>query len=96
VREQDSNRRAQQGAETAYQGRNRGERKWRELNKLIVAWICYTSNLINSRKIRRQVLSPEQQAARIRARARMDEGWPIGAGRLDRDSLHERSADRES
>ena len=52
--------------------------------------------LINSRKIRRQVLSPEQQAARIRARARMDEGWPIGAGRLDRDSLHERSADRES
>ena len=38
----------------------------------------------------RRILSPEQQAARLRARARMDKGWPIGAGRLDRDSLHER------
>ena len=44
----------------------------------------------------RRILSPEQEAARLRARARMDKGWPIGAGRLDRDSLHERSADRES
>ena len=38
----------------------------------------------------RRILSPEQEAARLRARARMDKGWPIGAGRLDRDSLHER------
>ena len=38
----------------------------------------------------RRVLSPEQQAARARARARMEKGWPIGAGPLDRDSLHER------
>jgi prevent-host-death family protein len=37
-----------------------------------------------------RVLSPEQQAARARARARMEKGWPIGAGPLDRDSLHER------
>ena len=37
-----------------------------------------------------RVLSPEQQAARLRARARMDRGWPIGVGSLDRDSLHER------
>jgi prevent-host-death family protein len=38
----------------------------------------------------RRILSPEQQAARARARARMEKGWPIGAGPLDRDSLHER------
>jgi prevent-host-death family protein len=38
----------------------------------------------------RRVLSPEQQAARARARARMEQGWPIAAGPLDRDSLHER------
>ena len=38
----------------------------------------------------RRVLSPGQQAARARARARMEKGWPIGAGPLDRDSLHER------
>jgi len=36
----------------------------------------------------RRVLSPGQQAARARARARMEKGWPIGAGPLDRDSLH--------
>ena len=38
----------------------------------------------------RRVPSPEQQAARTRARARTEKGWPIGAGPLDRDSLHER------
>jgi prevent-host-death family protein len=38
----------------------------------------------------RRVLSPKQQAARARTRARMQRGWPIGAGLLDRDSLHER------
>ena len=38
----------------------------------------------------RRILSPEQQAARARTRARMEMGWPIGAGPLDRDSLHER------
>ena len=37
-----------------------------------------------------RVLSPGQQAARVRARARMEKGWPIGAGQLERDSLHER------
>lgn len=35
-------------------------------------------------------LTPEQQAARERSRARMAKGWPIGAGPLDRDALHER------
>ncbi len=35
-------------------------------------------------------LSPEQEDARARSRARMQTGWPIGAGALDRDELHER------
>lgn len=38
----------------------------------------------------RRVLTAAQQAARVRARRRMEQGWPIGAGRLDRDALHER------
>jgi prevent-host-death family protein len=38
----------------------------------------------------RRILSPDQQAARVRARSRMEKGWPIGAGPLDRDTLHER------
>jgi len=38
----------------------------------------------------RRILTPAQQAARARARARMEKGWPIGAGPLDRDALHER------
>ena len=37
-----------------------------------------------------RVLTPEQRAARARTRARMEHGWPIGAGPLDRDGLHER------
>ena len=37
-----------------------------------------------------RVLTPEQQAARRRARFQMEKGWQIGAGALDRDSLHER------
>jgi prevent-host-death family protein len=35
-------------------------------------------------------LSAEQEAARLRARERMGTGWPIGAGPLLRDALHER------
>lgn len=38
----------------------------------------------------RRVLSAEQEAALARTLARMEEGWPIGAGLLDRDALHER------
>jgi prevent-host-death family protein len=38
----------------------------------------------------RRVLTPEQQAAWERMKAAMDKGWDIGAGRLDRDALHER------
>ena len=38
----------------------------------------------------RRILTPEQEAARARTRARMEKGWPIGAGPLDRDALHER------
>jgi prevent-host-death family protein len=38
----------------------------------------------------RRVFSPEQKAARARARARMEQGWPIAAGPLDRGSLHDR------
>ena len=35
-------------------------------------------------------LTADQQAARARTRARTQSGWPIGAGRIDRDALHER------
>jgi prevent-host-death family protein len=38
----------------------------------------------------RRALDAAQQAARLRARRRMEKGWPLGAGPLDRDSLHER------
>jgi prevent-host-death family protein len=38
----------------------------------------------------RRALTPVQQAALERLRAAMDKGWDIGAGPLDRDSLHER------
>jgi prevent-host-death family protein len=38
----------------------------------------------------RRVLTQEQEAAWERTKRRMEEGWNIGAGPLDRDSLHER------
>jgi prevent-host-death family protein len=38
----------------------------------------------------RRVLAPQQEAALARTCARMERGWPIGAGPLDRDALHER------
>ena len=38
----------------------------------------------------RRVLTPEQEATLSRTRARMEKGWPIGVGPLDRDALHER------
>jgi prevent-host-death family protein len=37
-----------------------------------------------------RVLTPEQEAAWARIKARMEQGWEIGAGRLNRDWLHER------
>ena len=37
-----------------------------------------------------RILRPEQQAARLRTRARMQQGWPIATGPLDREGLHER------
>jgi prevent-host-death family protein len=37
-----------------------------------------------------RVLTPEQEAAWERTEQRMEEGWDIGAGPLDRDALHER------
>lgn len=39
---------------------------------------------------KRRILTPEQQAAWERTRERMEKGWDIGAGPLDRDALHER------
>ena len=36
----------------------------------------------------RRVLSPAQEAALARTHARMEAGWPLGAGPLDRDGLH--------
>jgi prevent-host-death family protein len=38
----------------------------------------------------RRVLSPAQEAALARTHARMEKGWPLGAGPLERDALHER------
>lgn len=38
----------------------------------------------------RRVLTPEQHAALERTKRRMQNGWSIGADRLDRDALHER------
>jgi prevent-host-death family protein len=38
----------------------------------------------------RRVPTPEQQAAWERTKERMEKGWELGAGPLDRDSLHER------
>jgi prevent-host-death family protein len=38
----------------------------------------------------RRILTTEQEAALARTRARMEKGWPIGAGPLDRDAIHER------
>ena len=39
----------------------------------------------------KRVLTPEQEAARARARAIMEEGWDLGIEYpLDRDALHER------
>jgi prevent-host-death family protein len=39
---------------------------------------------------RRRVLTERQLAALERLREIANEGWPIGAGPLDRDALHER------
>lgn len=38
----------------------------------------------------RRVLSPAQEAALARTHARMEVGWPLDAGPLDRDDLHGR------
>jgi prevent-host-death family protein len=38
----------------------------------------------------RRVLTAEQEAALRRLDAAMEKGWPIGAGPIDRDALHER------
>ena len=37
-----------------------------------------------------RVLTAEQEAARARWREASAQGWPLGAGALDRDALHER------
>jgi len=37
-----------------------------------------------------RVLSPAQKAALARTHARMEKGWPLGAGPLGRDDLHDR------
>jgi prevent-host-death family protein len=38
----------------------------------------------------RRILTAAQQAALARTRSRMAKGWPIGAGPLEREALHER------
>lgn len=37
-----------------------------------------------------RTLTPRQEAALARTRARMEKGWPIGADPLDRAALHDR------
>ena len=37
----------------------------------------------------KRVLTPEQEAARARALARMEKGWPINAGPLNREELYD-------
>jgi prevent-host-death family protein len=37
-----------------------------------------------------RTLTPRQEAALTRTRTRMATGWPLAAGSLDRDSLHDR------
>ena len=38
----------------------------------------------------RRILTAAQEAALARTLSRMAKGWPIGAGPLDREALHER------
>ena len=38
---------------------------------------------------RRRILTPEQEAARARARERMKKGWHLGGARFDRDELYD-------
>jgi prevent-host-death family protein len=38
----------------------------------------------------KRVLTPEQEAALERTRKRLKKGWPLGIGKLDRDSLYDR------
>jgi prevent-host-death family protein len=37
-----------------------------------------------------RVLTPEQEAARQRARKRLSKGWPLGLGRVERADLYDR------
>ncbi len=38
----------------------------------------------------KRVLTREQQAALNRTRKRLEKGWPLGIGKIDRDSLYDR------
>ncbi len=38
----------------------------------------------------KRVLTPEQEAALERTRKRLEKGWPLGIGKVDRDSLYDR------
>jgi prevent-host-death family protein len=38
----------------------------------------------------RRVLTPEQEAALARTKARMEEGWSLGGAKFNRDELYER------
>lgn len=38
----------------------------------------------------KRVLTPEQEAALERTRKRLEKGWPLGIGKIDRDSLYDR------
>jgi len=38
----------------------------------------------------KRVLTPVQEAALERTRKRLEKGWPLGIGKVDRDSLYDR------
>ncbi len=38
----------------------------------------------------KRVLTREQQSALNRTRKRLEKGWPLGIGKIDRDSLYDR------
>ncbi|MBN9563559.1 MAG: type II toxin-antitoxin system prevent-host-death family antitoxin [Alphaproteobacteria bacterium] len=52
------------------------------------------ARLVPVRPATRQ-LTPKQEAALARIRARMAEGWPLGGEKFDREALYDRAIRRE-
>jgi prevent-host-death family protein len=43
---------------------------------------------------RERVLTPEQEAALVRLRERMEKGWHLGGGRVNRDEIYDEIVER--